>query len=196
MYDAVCLASGGLDSLVCMHLMKRGNIRALPVFVNYGQRNLERELLSLTRNVEAHGFPQPIVVDVSGFGRVISTGLTDVSKDVYVDAFTPNRNLLFLTLGASVAFSKGASTLVVGFLAEETAIFPDQTEQFLRAVELSLAESLGVKMNIVCPLRDMLKQDVVRLSQELEIGSSYSCHSGTSEPCGKCIACLEYKMGG
>lgn len=40
MYDAVCLASGGLDSIVCLHLLRKQGIKALPVFINYGQRNL------------------------------------------------------------------------------------------------------------------------------------------------------------
>jgi 7-cyano-7-deazaguanine synthase len=195
MYDAVCLASGGLDSLVCLHLLRRQKIRALPVFVNYGQRNLEKELGSLVRNTEEQNFGKPVILDIAGFGKTIRTGLTDREKRVLEDAFTPNRNLLFLVLGASVAFSKGASSLVVGLLSESTAIFPDQSDRFLNAAQSAISESLGVAMQIVCPLRDMIKDDVVRLSRELGIEYSYSCHSGSSEPCGKCIACLEYSKG-
>lgn len=196
MYDAICLASGGLDSVVCLHLLKRQNIRTLPVFINYGQKNLERELGSLLKNVTKHRFPKPVIIDLPGFGKVIQTGLTDPDKRVLEDAFTPNRNLLFLTLAASVAFTKCASSLVLGFLSETTAIFPDQSDRFLRAAENAISESLGVSMRIVCPLRDMVKADVVRISRELGIEHSYSCHSGTPEPCGKCIACLEYVTGG
>src|SRR5713226_8639642 len=110
MYDAVCLASGGLDSLVCLHLLRRQNIRPLPVFVNYGQKNLDKELGSLIRNTQEQNFGRPVIVDVAGFGKTIRTGLSDPNKKVFEDAFTPNRNLLFLVLGASVAFSKGASS--------------------------------------------------------------------------------------
>jgi 7-cyano-7-deazaguanine synthase len=163
--------------------------------VNYGQKNLERELGSLIRNTHEQNFFEPVVIDISGFGKVIRTGLTDPNKKVFEEAFTPNRNLLFLTLGASVAFSKGASSLVVGLLSERSAIFPDQTDRFLSAAQSAIGESLGVAIRIVCPLRDMVKDDVVRLSDELGIKHSYSCHSGTPEPCGKCIACLEYSKG-
>lgn len=196
MYDAVCLASGGLDSLVCLHLLRRQGIRALPVFVNYGQKNQEREFDSLLRNVKDQQFIEPVVIDISGFGKVIRTGLTDPDKRVLEDAFTPNRNLLFLTLGASVGFTKGASSLVVGLLSEKTAIFPDQSDRFLSIAEDAISESLGVSIKIYCPLRDMIKDEVVRLSHALGIKHSYSCHSGTVEPCGKCIACLEYATGG
>ena len=84
---------------------------ALPVFINYGQRHLESELGSLVENVQEHDFPRPVIVDVSGYGKVIRTGLTDPTKSVLDDAFTPNRNLLFLVLGASVAFTRGVSSL-------------------------------------------------------------------------------------
>jgi tRNA U34 2-thiouridine synthase MnmA/TrmU len=47
MYDAVCLTSGGLDSMVCLHLLRERGIEALPVFINYGQRNLTREFGAL-----------------------------------------------------------------------------------------------------------------------------------------------------
>lgn len=195
MYDAVCLASGGLDSIVCLHLLRQQGIKTLPVFINYGQRNLKYEFGALQANLKAAQFPNPAVVNISGFGRTIRTGLTDTKLRVLEDAFTPNRNLLFLAIGASVAFSRGVSSVVLGFLSEKTAIFPDQTEDFLRAAETVLKESLGAEMRIVCPLRDMVKADVVRLAKTLRIKGSYSCHSGTARPCGKCIACLEYKGG-
>lgn len=196
MYDAVCLASGGLDSIVCLHLLRKQGIKTLPIFINYGQRNLQQEFRSLTTNLRESKFSRPVVVDVSGFGKVVKTGLTDSTKRVLEDAFTPNRNLLFLVLAASVAYSRGISAIVLGYLSEKTAIFPDQTDRFLSVASDAIKESLGAEMSIVCPLREMSKRDVVRLSKKIGIKRSYSCHSGTSRPCGRCIACLEYSQGG
>jgi 7-cyano-7-deazaguanine synthase len=195
-YDAVCLASGGLDSIVCLHLLRRQGIKALPVFINYGQRNLGKELGALLRNLKSAKFPGPVIVDISGFGKIIRTGLTDRKKRVLEDAFTPNRNLLFLTVGASVAFSRGVSSVILGFLSEKTAIFPDQSDTFLAVAKDAIRESLGTELQIVCPLRDMVKSDVVSLASQLRIKGAYSCHSGTAKPCGRCIACLEYDKGG
>jgi 7-cyano-7-deazaguanine synthase len=182
--------------LVCLHLLRRQGTKALPVFINYGQRNREREFRALERNLKAEKFSRPQIIDISGFGKVIRSGLTDPRKRVFEDAFTPNRNLLFLTLAASVAFSRGISFVILGFLSEKTAIFPDQSDSFLSATKHALSESLGVNIEIVCPLRDMRKQDVVRLSKTLRVRTSYSCHAGGEKPCGKCIACLEYGEGG
>jgi 7-cyano-7-deazaguanine synthase len=196
MFDAVCLASGGLDSVVCLHLLKQRRISALPVFIDYGQRNKDREFASLLKNIETGEFAEPEIFDVSGFGKVIRSGLTDPEKRVYEDAFTPNRNLLFLVLASALAHTRGISNLVLGFLSERTAIFPDQTDRFLQLAETVISESLGVKMNISVPLRDFTKSAVVELAGKLQIKSAYSCHLGTAEPCGKCIACLEYGSGG
>ncbi|MBZ0262268.1 MAG: 7-cyano-7-deazaguanine synthase [Hyphomicrobiales bacterium] len=196
MYDAICLASGGLDSLVCLHLLRHNEIKALPLFVDYGQRNRKREFASLMQNSKLGKFPEPIVIDVSGYGKVIQSGLTSTKKRVLEDAFTPNRNLLFLVLAAAVGHTRGVSNIVLGFLSEATAIFPDQTDKFLRLAEETIGESLGVKLGISVPLRDFSKSKVVELAGKFGIKSAYSCHLGSANPCGKCIACLEYKIGG
>lgn len=192
MYDAVCLASGGLDSTLCLHLLRDRGLNALPVYVNYGQRNHKREWGALEAACAFYKFPKPIHFEFPSFGSIIKSGLTDPTLRVNEDAFTPTRNLLFLVLGAAVASSKGIANIVVGLLAERTTIFPDQSDKFLRAAEEAFTESLGVQMHIHCPLRDMTKQDVVKLAGSKGISGFYSCHSGTETPCGKCIACLEY----
>jgi 7-cyano-7-deazaguanine synthase len=191
MLDVVCLSSGGLDSTVCLKLFQASGLDALPVFINYGQRNLEFELGSLQENCRDHQFRNPTIIDLKGFGESIRTGLTSETKDVYCDAFTPNRNLLFLTIAGSIAYDRGCSKLALGFLNANNAIFPDQTDAFLQSVEQTLSASLGTDISIHAPLRDMSKQEVLKLAKSLGIVRYYSCHSG-GEPCGHCIACLEY----
>jgi 7-cyano-7-deazaguanine synthase len=192
MYDVVCLASGGLDSSLCLHLLREHNLRVLPTFVNYGQRGYERELAALSSICKRDGFPAPIEFDVPGFGAVIRSGLTDSGMHVYDDAFTPNRNLFFLILGSALAYSKGVRNLVIGLLAERTTIFPDQTDKFIRASEIAITTSLGATVSVHCPLREFTKSDVVAFAKNRGIEGSYSCHAGEAEPCGRCIACLEY----
>lgn len=193
MYDAICLSSGGLDSTVCLYLLRERGLMALPVYVNYGQRNLEREWGALLGACAAHGFVQPVRFDFPSFGTIIKTGLTDETMRVNEDAFTPTRNLLFLILAAAVASSRGGiRNIVIGLLSERTAIFPDQSDRFLKVAESVLTEALGAQVEIHCPLRDLTKQDVLRLARARGISDFYSCHSGTETPCGKCIACLEY----
>jgi 7-cyano-7-deazaguanine synthase len=153
-----------LDSTVCLHLLRESGIDALPVYVNYGQRNHVREWAALSAACDFNRFPKPVTFEFSSFGTIIKSGLTDATLRVNEDAFTPTRNLLFLVLAGAVARSRGVNNIVVGFLSERTAIFADQTDRFLQATELALTESLGSRIEIHCPLRDMTKQDVPRLA--------------------------------
>ena len=194
MYDVVCLASGGLDSVVCLKLFQQQGLTALPVFINYGQRNYEDEFASLVANCSMHQFRPPQVFDLRSFGENVETGLTSEAKHVVDDAFTPNRNLFFLTVASSIAYHKGCTTVALGFLSADTAIFPDQSDVFLDAAQSLISLSLGTAMKIVCPLRDLTKGDVVALADKIGITRHYSCHAG-GVPCGKCIACLEYGDG-
>src|ERR1700733_8843658 len=191
MFDAVCLASGGLDSTLCLHLLRERGLRALPLYVHYGQRNHSKEWGALSAACKRNSFARPIKFEFSSFGRIIRSGLTGRDLRVNEDAFTPTRNLLFLVLAGAVASSKGARNIVIGLLAERTTIFPDQSDRFLRAAEIALNEAIGSTVQIHCPLRDLTKREVVKLARLSGISNFYSCHSGTKRPCGRCIACLE-----
>jgi 7-cyano-7-deazaguanine synthase len=195
MYDAVCLASGGLDSTLCLHLLREQGLQALPVYVNYGQRSHAREWGALVAACRANKFKEPICFEFASFGSIVKSGLTDPTLRVKEDAFTPSRNLLFLVLAAGVAGSRGISNIVIGLLAEHTTLFPDQSDSFLRAAEVALTESLGMTVQIHCPLRDMTKQQVLEIARRKGVSNFYFCHAGTEIPCGHCIACLEYPKG-
>lgn len=182
--------------MVCMGLLARQKADFLPLFIDYGQRNKALEYESLRSGCARLGVRAPAVADLSGFGRLVRSGLTDPSLDVVADAFTPNRNLLFVLVASAVAYQRRVSKIVLGLLSEATAIFPDQTDDFLRSAESLVSKSLGVPMEIVAPLRHMYKAEVVEAAKVLGITSYYSCHAGGTEPCGECIACREYISGG
>lgn len=192
MYDAICLASGGLDSSICLALLQQQGLHPLPVFIDYGQLNCEAEFGSLQRNCLTLGLGEPVRLNMSGYGKTLSTGLTDATKHIVDDAFTPCRNLLFIVAAAALAYKHGADRIVMGLLSEATCIFPDQSDEFIRSAENAISVALGVNMTIVLPLREMTKRDVVSLASQIQLDSYYSCHAGGIEPCGKCIACLEY----
>ncbi|WP_352498517.1 7-cyano-7-deazaguanine synthase [Mesorhizobium sp. M0030] len=192
MEKAVCLASGGLDSLVCLKLLADEGVEAMPLLINYGQRAYQRESENLLAVCKKLQLPKPHIMDISGFGLTIRSGLTDPDLDVKDDAFTPNRNLLFLICASAYAYLNGASSVVIGFLSARTTIFPDQTDEFLLAAREAIRQSLGRPIEIRTPLRSFSKNQVLELGRKIGILSYYSCHAGTEHPCGRCIACLEY----
>jgi len=188
----VTLMSGGLDSCLMAVLTKEAGREQKPLFINYGQLNVEREFTSVTNNCRQFALPEPAIMDLSSYGKVISSGLTDSSLDIVTEAFLPGRNFLFLLAAASFAVQNNCSAVSIGLLSEETVIFPDQTDDFLMAAEYSISKALGEKVEVATPLREFHKKDVVELAKVKGISDSYSCHAGGDRPCGRCISCQEY----
>jgi 7-cyano-7-deazaguanine synthase len=188
----VTLMSGGLDSTLMAVLALESGVAQHPLFVNYGQRSLKRELAACRRAIRSWNLPKVKVADVAGFGNLIKSGLTDPTLHVMEDAFTPGRNMLFLLVAASYAYTVGADGVAIGLLDEDTSLFPDQTSTFLTQAEIVLRTCLGRPMNVVAPLAVFHKRDVVRMATKRGIESTYSCHSGKAKACGVCIACREF----
>ncbi len=191
--STVVLLSGGLDSCLMSVLNKECGVEQKPLFINYGQLNFEKEYGAAIEHTRKFNLSKPVLIDISGFGKVITSGLTDSNKNIVDEAFLPGRNMLFLLIGSSYALQNGCSSVSIGLLKEETAIFPDQTDDFILLAEYAISKALDKKIKVVTPLRDFYKGDVIALAREKGIYDSYSCHAGGDIPCGECISCVEFK---
>lgn len=188
----VTLVSGGLDSTLMTVLTKEEGLTQFPLFIDYGQLGCDRELRACLANLRQHGVHEPKIVSLSGYGGLISSGLTDSTKHILKDAFLPCRNLMFLTIGAAYAFQCGASNVGIGLLDEAFSLFPDQTKGFISDAETVISRALGKPMRVIAPLMTLSKAEVLRIAKAKGITGTYSCHAGTEIPCGKCVACQEY----
>ncbi len=189
----VNLVSGGLDSTLVGVMAKESQIDHFPLFIDYGQRAAVKEWETCQMVHRQLGLPEPTRMDLSGFGRVILSGLTSESLDIKDDAFTPGRNLMFLLMGSSYAYQVGANSVAIGLLAEQFSLFPDQRFTFIGQAEQAISAAMGRSIKVLTPLIDFGKEDVVQLATEKGISGTYSCHAGETQPCGSCIACLEFK---
>jgi len=190
----VNLVSGGLDSTLIGVLAQEERIEIFPLFIDYGQRAGQREWDTCLSVHEQLSLPTPIRMDLSGFGKVICSGLTSPNIDIKNAAFTPGRNLLFILMGSAYAYQVGAEAVAIGLLSEQFSLFPDQRNVFMGESERAIEAALGKRIKIVAPLSDFSKADVLRLAHEKKISGTYSCHAGTNEPCGQCISCLELNV--
>lgn len=190
----VTLVSGGLDSTLVAKLAQEEGVRQHPLFINYGQRSLDRELAACQRAMVDLNLPEPKVANLAGFGALIRSGLTDKKLHIVNDAFTPGRNMLFLLTAAAYSYQVGAEAISIGLLHEDASLFPDQTSTFLCEAERMLTLCMGREIRVLAPLAAFHKIDVVSLAREKGIRNTYSCHFGDEEPCGMCIACNEFKF--
>lgn len=192
--SVVTLVSGGLDSTLMALLTKEQGLDQHPLFVHYNQLNFEKEFAACKNGLKRLGIQGPEVVDVSGYGSTIPSGLTSKEMHISEQAFLPGRNLMFLLLGSAYAHEMSADAVAIGLLDESSSLFPDQTSSFVRQAEDLMSTTMGRSIKLLVPLIDFRKADVVVLAKEKGIYGTYSCHAGGDVPCGECISCKE--LGG
>lgn len=187
----VNLVSGGLDSTLVAVMAKEEGIPQHPLFIDYGQICADREWETCLAIHRKWNLPEPVAMNLSGFGHVIRSGLTDRSLDIAKQAFLPGRNALFLLAGYSYAIQKNANAVAIGLLSEEHSLFPDQTIGFVEQMESFMTTATGKHIHIVTPLSKFTKGQVLELARRKGIDGTYSCHAGNETPCGECVSCLE-----
>lgn len=192
----ITLVSGGLDSTLMAMLAKEEQLEQFPLFIDYGQRASRQEWQTCQKIFTKLKLPIPTRMDLRGFGKLIPSGLTNRKLRLNEDAYLPGRNLLFLIAAASYAYSNNCRAIAIGLLTEKHHLFHDQTKAFLKQTEQLLTSTYDRKIRIVTPLMKFTKKDVAAIAKHKRISGTYSCHSGKSVPCGKCISCLEFINAG
>ena len=187
----VTLVSGGIDSTLMSLMAYEVGATLFPLFIDYGQLGAEKEWEACHGLHERFNLPPVTRMDLSGFGKIIPSGLTDSKLRVNEDAFLPGRNLLFVLAGAAYAFKVRANSVAIGLLNPANGLFPDQTTEFLQEAEKVVETAMGKRIRVLTPLINFSKTDILVMASERGIAYTYSCHSGGEEPCGVCIACVE-----
>lgn len=187
----VTLVSGGVDSTLMAVLAKEEGIPQFPLFIDYGQLCRDREWNACIAVHSRLGLPPPVMMNLKGYGEVIPSGLTNQALRINEDAFLPGRNLLFLIASCAYACKTNSNAVAIGLLSEETHLFPDQTSRFIELTEALIRLAMDRPIKIVAPLMAFSKADVLELARRKGIEGTYSCHAGTSPPCGQCVSCQE-----
>lgn len=205
---AITLLSGGLDSTTSTCWALKQGYRVTALSVDYGQR--QRVELDRARAIAARlGVPHRVVaLDLRAIG---GSALTDAAIAVPKDraeehmaqgvpsTYVPARNTILLALALGLAEVVGASRLVIGANAIDYSGYPDCRPAFLQAFE-ALADvatkagtEQGVRFEVLAPLLQLTKADIVRLA--LEVGAplelTWTCYDPRpgERSCGRCDAC-------
>jgi len=202
---ALALLSGGLDSTVSLALATRYCQPVLALFFDYTQHASRREEEAARGIAENYGLAftkvtLPWLGEISssaliaGKGEVpeisasqLSTGTGASSRDVWIE----NRNGIFIHIAAAYAVEHDCRIVIVGFNREEAETFPDNSEQFLEAVNGSLELGVAKPVRVESPTVSMTKRDIVEVGLQLDIPWKllWSCYRGGEEMCGRCESC-------
>lgn len=195
-FNTIVLLSGGLDSTVALaEVVARGD-RALALTFNYGQRSFDREMRSAGALCEHYGVPYE-VVGLPWLSDLLPGPLspnmenTDWSLLGAPHVWVPNRNGVFLNIGAAYAETYDAGQVVFGANADEAAEFPDNTQDYRDAVTKALAYSTLSEVRVETPVGHLSKADIIRRGVELGVPFHliWSCYEEGETHCGRCPSC-------
>ena len=202
---AVVLASGGLDSCVCVAEAALKHDLAL-LHVNYGQRTEGRELRAFNDIADHYAVPaeRRLVADLDHLARIGGSSLTDPTREVETglpsvgagvpSTYVPFRNAHILCLATSWAEVLGAGTLYIGAVEEDSSGYPDCRASFFDAFQQAIDEGTKpqTRMTINTPLIHLDKTAIVRRGVELEapLHLTWSCYVNEDQACGQCESCL------
>ncbi|MFH1228435.1 MAG: 7-cyano-7-deazaguanine synthase QueC [Planctomycetota bacterium] len=205
MSDAIALLSGGLDSAVSLAIALRKGIKVKEaVTFDYGQKAVRQEIRCARILCRGHNIRHR-VFDIRWLGRLAPNALIDrnkslprpkpgspIAKEISRQVWIPNRNALFISIAAAIAEAKGYQCIIAGFNLEEARSFPDNSIDFINAINITLSYSTLNKVKVVSFTGRMDKKGIIRKARALKINpaDTWSCYQGGRKPCGRCESCL------
>ncbi|MFA4934956.1 MAG: 7-cyano-7-deazaguanine synthase QueC [Candidatus Methanoperedens sp.] len=206
---SIVLLSSGLDSTVAFKEAFNRCDEVVCVTFDYGQRAKEKEIEFAKKICELFKVGH-IIIELPWFGtfrgaltgggllpRISGNQLDDkqITQKSAEQVWVPARNVVFLSIGASLAENYKYDLIVTGFDAEEAATFPDNTPEFVERFNEMLKFGTLTHPSVYTPLISMNKADIVKRGLEIDapLEWSWSCYEGGEKPCGVCESCLRRK---
>lgn len=212
---ALALISGGLDSVGAILAARDAGYRVeLGVTFDYGQRSALREVEAAQRicailNIPHRSLDLPFFRTLGHTGSLLNGELPklsleeldapEVTRQSAASVWVPNRNGVFIEIAATLAEGFGWDTILVGFNAEEAVTFPDNTMEYVEAINRALSFSTQDRVQVVAPTGKMQKTEIAQILAERDFPFSllWSCYEGGDQMCGQCESCrrLERALG-
>ncbi|WP_430815170.1 7-cyano-7-deazaguanine synthase QueC [Carboxylicivirga sp. RSCT41] len=205
MKKAVVLLSGGLDSAVALHLAKSEGFELHAISFDYGQRhNRELEAAKAIAKQTKVANHQVVTLKLDKWGGSSLTDSSmevedgDVTRNDIPVTYVPARNMVFLSVAASLAEAIGAQDIFIGVSQVDYSGYVDCRQEFIDSMEktINLGTVMGAEKNlpikIHAPFVNKTKAEEIQLGVELgvDFGLTWSCYRGGEKPCGTCDSCL------
>jgi 7-cyano-7-deazaguanine synthase len=170
---AIVLLSGGQDSTTCLYWAKKNFKEIYAIGFNYGQMH-NVELVKAAQIAELAGVSYR-VLNVKGLLANSSLTMnTDHNQKSYLNenlpaSFTSGRNLLFLTIAASIGAELGCNDIVTGVCQTDYSGYPDCRKVTMDSLQTTLSLGMGTgDYRIHTPLMYITKAETWKLAKELD----------------------------
>ncbi|UCF71525.1 MAG: 7-cyano-7-deazaguanine synthase QueC [candidate division WOR-3 bacterium] len=193
---SIILLSGGLDSTVSAAIARQETSPLFAMTFDYGQRATAMELTAAKKicrvlKIKHKTVKLPFFEEFNRLMLLRSKNV-DIKKLRKVESlWVPNRNGLFINIAACYAEYCGAELIITGFNREEACEFPDNSAEFMVAINESLHYSTLNRVKVKSYVADFTKKEIYQLGlkHNAPLELIYSCYLGEKEMCGKCASC-------
>ncbi|HXW12030.1 MAG TPA: 7-cyano-7-deazaguanine synthase [Nitrososphaeraceae archaeon] len=214
---AICIMSGGLDSLCAAAYVKNYKKYTIKIIsFSYGQR-AKREIIQSRKLAKTLNSDEYRTVDISfmkklyGNSNVLTNSKFSIPSKFDHSIVVPIRNAIFITIATAWAFSVNADLIVLGAHADDFH-YPDCRPKFIQSITnaLNIGEEDKIKngtrqkVSMWSPsLEGITKYELLKLGHKMlgdTIFESWSCYSNGKRihkdmvQCGECESCINRKM--
>ena len=223
MKTAIVLFSGGLDSTACLYWVLEKYEKIILLSFLYGSKEdttitkinkrfssfleIESEIIELPFLGD---FAQKSGSSLSQLGRNLpeinqmeELDSEELTKRTAKAVWVPGRNILFISIAASLADSFDVPVdILFGANEEEGNTFPDNTLEFVNRMNDAIKLGCMNKIQVVAPFHNYQKKDIVEYLDEnkAKVEFSSSCYQvkqwsddGYPIHCGLCESCQRRK---
>jgi 7-cyano-7-deazaguanine synthase len=169
---AIVLLSGGQDSTTCLYWAKKHFNNVYAIGFDYGQMH-KIELEKATEIAKINNVDYKIL-NIKGLLANSSLTLhTNHNDKSYINSnlpasFTSGRNILFLTIAASMGAELGIQDIVTGVCQTDYSGYPDCRKSTIDSLQTTLSLGMGAgDYRIHTPLMYLNKAETWKMAKEL-----------------------------
>jgi 7-cyano-7-deazaguanine synthase len=222
-HRALVLFSGGQDSTTCLAWALSRYAKVETIGFNYGQRHAIElsvrpsilQKLSMLRPDWQHKLGEDHLIDLSFIAQISNTALThdiaiEMQENGLPNTFVPGRNLLFMTVAATVAYRRSLDVIVGGMCETDFSGYPDCRDDTMKALQVALNLGMATRLKVETPLMWINKAATWEMAHTLGgdalinivRNDTHTCYMGERGTlcywgygCGQCPACVLRRRG-
>lgn len=209
--SAVVLLSSGLDSSIALAIASKELQVRFALTFDYGQRAAQKEIECASQIAKYFHVPHRSLILpwfnefrsnalVNEEGRLPRPDVEQLSQAAYSKksaqaVWVSNRNGVFIECAAAFAEEHDVDHVIVGFNKEEAETFPDNSMEYVEAINHALSFSTRGKVSVVSHTSHLDKQAIVAKAKALHFPFHllWSCYEGRAQMCGSCESCMRLK---
>lgn len=201
MKKALCIISGGMDSVTSAYIAKNEGYEIVALHFDYNQRTMNKEKECFNKICDELKVVKKEILDVSFISQIGANALTDRSLEIPKDGlsnevpitYVPFRNGIFLSIAAALAEREKCEAIFIGVVEEDSSGYPDCSEDFIKSMEksINLGRETSIKTKILTPLVHLSKAQIVQkaFSLKVPLQHTWSCYERQDLACGVCDSC-------